>query len=92
MCNESARGLDVNQWNIGAAKSVTMDQLWTWDKVDGSDTLRKPISGADGCTYFEKELCCDLEKSMWRKHRSAFQDHVKYMHNDIVKPFRVGIL
>ena len=29
---------------------------------------------------------------MWRKHRSTFQYHVKYIHNDIVKPFRVGIL
>ena len=29
---------------------------------------------------------------MWRKHRSTFQDHVKYIHNDIVKPFswRIG--
>ena len=29
---------------------------------------------------------------MWKKHRSVIQDHVKYIHNDIVKPFRFGIL
>ena len=29
---------------------------------------------------------------MWRKHPSVFQDHVKYVYNDIVKPFRVEIL
>ena len=29
---------------------------------------------------------------MWRKHCSLFQDHLKYIHNDIVKPFHVGIL
>ena len=29
---------------------------------------------------------------MWRKHRSIFKDHVKYIHYDIVKTFRVGIL
>ena len=29
---------------------------------------------------------------MWRNHRSTFQDHVKYICNDIVKPFRVSIL
>ena len=28
---------------------------------------------------------------MWKKHRILFQDHVKYINNDIVKPFRVGI-
>ena len=29
---------------------------------------------------------------MWKKHRSVFQDHIKYIYNDIVKLFRVGIL
>ena len=29
---------------------------------------------------------------MWKKHRIVFQDHVKYIHNGIVKPFRVGII
>ena len=29
---------------------------------------------------------------MWRKHRSNFQDNVKYTHNDIVKIFRVWII
>ena len=33
-----------------------------------------------------------MGKSMWRKHRSVFQDHVKYIHNDIVKHFRVWSL
>ena len=29
---------------------------------------------------------------MWRKHRSIFQYHVKYIHNDILKTFRFVIL
>ena len=29
---------------------------------------------------------------MWRKHRSVYQDHMKYVRNDIVKPFKVKIL
>ena len=29
---------------------------------------------------------------MWRKHLSVFQEHLKYICNDIVKAFRVGIL
>ena len=29
---------------------------------------------------------------MWRKHRSLFQHQLKYICNDILKPFRVGIL
>ena len=26
------------------------------------------------------------------KHQSIFQDHIKYIHDDNVKPFRVGII
>ena len=33
-----------------------------------------------------------LGKSVWKNHRSVFQDHVKYIHNDIVKPFIFFIL
>ena len=29
---------------------------------------------------------------MWRKHRSVYQDHMKYIHNDIVKTFKEKIL
>ena len=29
---------------------------------------------------------------MWNRHQSIYQGHVKYIHNDIVKPFRVVIL
>ena len=29
---------------------------------------------------------------MWRNNQSTFQDHVKYINNNIVKPFRTGIL
>ena len=29
---------------------------------------------------------------MWRNHRIIFQDHLKYICNDIVKPLCVGIL
>ena len=68
-----------------------MEQLWTWSKVDAINGLGEPIRGPERCTYFEKELCFDLRKIMWRKHRSSFQDHVKYVHNYSVKPFRVEI-
>ena len=29
---------------------------------------------------------------MWRKHRNVYRDHLKYICNDIVRPFHVGIL
>ena len=29
---------------------------------------------------------------MCKNHQCVFQDHVKYIHNDILKPFRVVIL
>ena len=29
---------------------------------------------------------------MWKRHRRIYQDHIKYIHNDISKPFRVSIL
>ena len=33
-----------------------------------------------------------MSKSMWRKHRSTFQDHLSYIHNDIAKSFMLDII
>ena len=33
-----------------------------------------------------------MGKIMWWKHWSNFKDNVKYIHNDVAKPFRVSIL
>ena len=36
-CKESAQGVDGDQWTLGLAKDVTMEQLWTWVKIYGFD-------------------------------------------------------
>ena len=76
-CKELEKGLSGDQWSIGLVKSVTMEQFYTWDKDDWHERTWDPISGAEHCAYFEKELWFELGKRMWRKHRSVFQDNVK---------------
>ena len=66
-----------------------MKQLWNWAKVKKRDRRRDPISGAERCTYFEKELWFKFGNSMWRKQ---ILYHVQYIYNVIVDPFRVSIL
>ena len=51
-----------------------------------------PYLAIDECVEFESELWFELGKCMWRKHRSVYQDHMKYVHNDIVKPLKFKIL
>ena len=80
-----------NQWTLGAANIVTMELLWSQDKVDRRDADGEPIRRSDQCDYFEKELWFGLGKIMWRKHCYIFQYHVKCMRNAIVGPFRVLI-
>ena len=69
-----------------------MEHLWNWSKVNATGGMGYPISGLECCTYFEKDLWFELVKIMQMKHRSIIQDHVNYIHNYIVKPFRVVII
>ena len=69
-----------------------MEKFWIWDKVDAIYGGKNIFTGMERCAYFEKDLWFELVNSMWCNHRSNFQDHVKYIHNDIVNPFRVGII
>ena len=63
-----------------------------WSKQYGLDDDRDAYLGVDMYINFKKDVWFMLLKSMWKKHQSVFQDHVKYIHSDIVKPFWVGIL
>ena len=73
-------------------KELSTDNFWTWDKIDGVGYDGDAYLGLDKCVNFEKEIWFDLGKAMRRKHRSVFQNHLKYISNGIVKPFYVKII
>ena len=84
---ESAKELTGYQWTLGKTKDVAMERFWTREKEysladDGDEYL-----GVDKCIDSKKELWLELLKRIWKKNHNAFYDHVKYIQNDIVKPF-----
>ena len=70
-------------------KALSKEQLCTWSKEDGIDHDEDSYLELDKCVDSEKDICFEFGKCIWRKHRSVFQDHLKYIHNDIVNPFCV---
>ena len=72
------KAISGDQWTLSEAKDVTMEQFWKWSKVDGLDTDMDAYLGVDNCIDFEKEILLELRNSMWKKHWSIFQDHVKF--------------
>ena len=56
--------------------------------------------GYDGHPFLDQDKFVDFERGLWfelvkficRKHRSVYQYHMKYIHNDILKPSKVKTL
>ena len=69
-----------------------MEGFWDWDKADGLEADIDMTIGEENCKDFDKELWFELGKNIWKKYRRFFQDHVKYIHNNIIKPFNVIML
>ena len=69
-----------------------MENFGDWTKLVGTDADGDPVIGAESCDDFKKELWFKLGKRIWCNHQYTFQDNVKYINNDMVKPFRVRIL
>ena len=69
-----------------------MEHFWDWAKVNAIDGAGDLFTGPEHCTYSEKKLWSELGKIIWRNHQNTFQDHVEYIHNNIVNPFRVVII
>ena len=41
---------------------------------------------------FDRDIWFELGGSTWKKNWRVYHDYVKYIRNDIVKPFRVVII
>ena len=91
-CNQSAKAPGGDEWTSGDMSRVSTEDFWTWEKTDTIGYDGHPYLAIDKCVNFERELWFELGKCMWRKHRSVYQDHIKYFCNDILKSFKVKTL
>ena len=71
---------------------MTMEKFWDLDKVYIVNDDGCEVTGAERCAKVDNEFWFELIDSVWSKHCSVFQVHVKYIQNKIVKLFRVGII
>ena len=71
---------------------LSAEDFWTWANIYTTGYDGHPFLSRDKCVDFKREIWFELGKYMWRKNRSVYQDHMKYIRNDIVKPFKVKIL
>ena len=91
-CNQSEKEIAGDEWTLVYLSGVSTEEFWTWEKTDTIGYDRNPYLAIDKCVKFERELWFELKKCMWRKNQSVYQYHMKYVCNDILKPFRVKIL
>ena len=87
-----AKELAGDEWTLGYLSGVHTEEFWTWSKTDTIGYDGNPYLAIDKCVNFDRELWFDMGNLIWRKHRSAYQYHMKYVLNDIVKTFKVKIL
>ena len=91
-CKQSEKELAGDECTLGNMNGIAAEEFWTWEKTDTTGYDGRPYLDIDKFVDFERELWFELGKYVWRKHRSVYQDHMKYVCNDIVKPFKVKIL
>ena len=69
-----------------------MNNFWYWSKKEGIRYDGHDCLVIDRCVNFKRSIWFELEECMWRNHWRIYQEHLRYVCNDIVKPFRVIIL
>ena len=81
-----------DKWNLGNMSGISADYFWTWAKMDTTGYDRYVYLAIDKCVNFDIEIWFELGEFLWRNHQSVYQDHLKYIRNDILKPFHVKII
>ena len=91
-CRKLEKEIVGDEWALGKMTVLSAEDFWTWVKTDTTGYDGHDYLVRDKCVDFERELWFKLVKCMRRKHLSVYQDHMKYAHNDIVKPFKDKII
>ena len=92
VCRQLAREFVRDEWNLGKLAELSVEAFWSWPNIDTMGYDGHPLLAWYKCVNFERELWFELEKFIWINHRSVYQYNMKYIYNDIVKPFKVKIL
>ena len=91
-CKQLAKELAGDEWTLGNLSGVSTEDFWTWSKTDTIGYDGHPYLAIDKCVDFERELWFELRKCTCKKHWSVYQENMKHVCKDIVKPFKVKIL
>ena len=83
-CKYLVMGISGYKWMLGVTKYVTVEKFCTWSNLDGVDMSGYICFVADRFLDFEIYIWFKLGKSIWKKYQSILQNHVKYIHKDIV--------
>ena len=49
---------------------------------------KKLVKGSESAKEFEKLLWFELGKLIWKDHRQVYHEHIEYLQQNIVKPFK----
>ena len=88
---KSAKELACDEWTLVNLTSLSAEDFWTRANMDTTGYDVHDYLAQDKLINFERELWFELGKCIWRKHQSVYQDHMKYVHNDILKSFKVKV-
>ena len=91
-CKQSEKDIAGDEWNLGKLIRLSEEEFWTWGKTDTTGYDRHDYLALGKCVDFERELWFELGECIWRKHRSVYQDHMKYVRKYIVELFKVKII
>ena len=69
-----------------------MKEFYKFAKANGQYDNGYLTNGKNICKYFELRPRFERGKTIWKKHHSVFGDHVRYVTNNITKPYNAIIL
>ena len=82
---------DINHCTLVKPENITLYYFWHFCKADGLYCDSAVITNKDQCVDLDCALCLMLDRYMWKKHRSVFDEHIIYVNNDTHNPYKMGI-
>ena len=77
-CRQSEKELTGDEWTLVKLNGLSTEDFCTLENTDTMGHDVHDYLAVDKCVNFERELWFELGKCIWRKHRSVYQDHMKY--------------
>ena len=72
--------------------SIPANEMSSLSATELAEKKKQLMTGEEHCANFERHIYYKIGKIIWHDHGSVYEEQLKYLQNDICKPYKYSMI